>query len=82
VDKNLTILRTPFVSPLEITSVEHVQTRRRRSYRVRKSQKKGIPKIITPLSTKTQVEEVKDSPSPEVLQGSKGKEPQGEKETT
>jgi len=59
VDDTLTALRTPSVSPLKITSVEPVHPRRRRSYRIRKSQKQGSPKLITPLSTTTQVEEVK-----------------------
>jgi hypothetical protein len=76
VDETFKTLRTPSFIPLKITSVEPRQHRRRRFYRVKKIQKKGIPNLITPLSTTTQFEESKDSPSPKGLQGSKGKSTQ------
>jgi hypothetical protein len=64
----LTTLRTPYISPLKITSVYHVHPRRRSSYKIRKSQKQGIPKLITPLSTTIKIEELKDSPGPEKIE--------------
>jgi hypothetical protein len=74
----LTALGTPSVSPLKITSAEWVQPRRRRSNRIKRSQKKKIPTLVTPLTITTQVEEVKYSPSPKGSKESKGKEPQEE----
>jgi hypothetical protein len=73
----LTALGTPIVSPLKITSAEWVQPRRRRSNRI-KSQKKEILVSTTPLTITSQVEEIKDSPSPEQQKETKGKEPQEE----
>jgi uncharacterized protein YifN (PemK superfamily) len=52
-----------------------VQPRRRRSNKIRKSQKKGNPNLITPLSTTTQVEEVKDSPIQRDQKNPKGRHP-------
>jgi hypothetical protein len=43
-----------------------------------RSQKKKIPMPSVPLTITPQVEEVKDSPSPEQLKEIKGKEPQEE----
>jgi hypothetical protein len=75
VDDVLTTLGTPTVNPLKITTTEWVQPRRRRSNRIKKSQKKRIPIPSTPLTITPQVEEVKDSPSPEQKKETKGKEP-------
>jgi hypothetical protein len=81
VDENLTTLRTPSFGSLKITSAEWVQPRRRRSNIIKRSQKKKIPTLVTPLTITTQVEEVKYSPSPGGSKESKGKELQEETTT-
>jgi hypothetical protein len=73
----LTSLGTPTVIPLNITSAEWVHPKRRRSNRIR-SQKKEILVSTTPLTITSQVEEVKDSPSPRTKKKKKGKDPQEE----
>jgi len=73
----LTALGTPIVSPLKITNAEWVHSRRRRSNIIR-SQKKEILLLTTPLTITSQVEEIKDYPSPEQQKEIKGKEPQEE----
>jgi len=75
---SLTSLGTPTASPLKLTNLKWVQPRRRISNRIRKSQKKKIPILATSLTITSQVEEVKDSPSPELPKETKGKEPQEE----
>jgi len=69
----LTTLRTTSINLLNIASDELVQPRRRRYYKIIKIQKHESPKLITSLSNPIKNEEVKDSPSPEKLQKSKGK---------
>jgi hypothetical protein len=67
-------LGIPTVNPLKITGVEWVQPKRRRSKKIR-SQKKEILVSTTPLTRTSQVEEIKDSPSPKKKKETKGKEP-------
>jgi hypothetical protein len=63
---SLTYLGAPSVCPLKITSVEWVQPMRRRSNRIRRSKNKKRQILATPLSITSQVEDLKDSPSPKV----------------
>jgi hypothetical protein len=65
------------VKPFEISSEIWVHQKIRSSNRIR-IQEKEILVLATSLAITSQVEEVRDSPSPELPKEPKGKEPQEE----
>jgi hypothetical protein len=74
----LTSIGIPIIIPLKITTAEWVHPRRRRSNKIKKSQKKRTPIPSVPLTITPQVEEVNDSPSTKQQKEMKGKDPQEE----